>query len=147
MRHKAILLLLALAALLLAGCGSSTVKGEAPFVQVSNWSIDGTDLTMALRVRNVNDEALTMSGLNFKVLLSGKEISWNYLGHEIDDGAIRCYLEAEGIKELTDLKITHSSLLETFDDQQNMVHVYKGDLTRSLLLTNGEESGTLRMVN
>ncbi len=59
---------------LLSACGPSQVRGEAPFVQVNTWSIEGTQLSMALRIRNVNDEELPLTGVNFTVLLNEVEL-------------------------------------------------------------------------
>ena len=71
--HKCLLLRALFAALLLLpllpACSSSGVKGEAPFVQVLAWQLQGDKLQVSLRLRNVNDEKLTVKGLTFTVLL------------------------------------------------------------------------------
>lgn len=53
----------------LTACSSSEVKGEVPFVQVLSWQLQGDSLQVSLRVRNVNDEKLTVKALAFTVLL------------------------------------------------------------------------------
>lgn len=57
--------------LLSIGCASDQVRGEAPFAQLSNWQINGTDLRQDLRLRNVNDEVLAVSALRLEVVLDG----------------------------------------------------------------------------
>ncbi len=63
-------LVLLLALLLLAGCGSSKVKGESPFVQVGGWRTDGNTLSIDLRLRNVNDEALTVDSVELRATVN-----------------------------------------------------------------------------
>lgn len=63
-------LLLFCTGLILAACSSGTVKGESPFVQVNSWRIDGSELNLELRLRNVNDEALQLSGVELGVRLA-----------------------------------------------------------------------------
>ena len=61
-------------AILLAGCSSGQVRGEAPFAQVMNWSIEGQNLTASLRLRNVNDEPLAVNALALRVVLQEQEV-------------------------------------------------------------------------
>ena len=53
----------------LAACGASLVRGEAPFVDVASWRIDGNDLTIDLRVRNVNDVSMPVHSVRLDVRL------------------------------------------------------------------------------
>ena len=68
------LALLICAALLAACGGTKRVRGEAPFVDITSWSIDGQELSAALRVRNVNDEALPVSGIQLDIDLDGESL-------------------------------------------------------------------------
>lgn len=81
------LVIAAVALTLLAGCGPKRVRGEAPFVQVNSWRIDGTDLFMDVRVRNVNDEPLPMSGIEFSVTLDETELVAYQGQHPVDVSA------------------------------------------------------------
>jgi hypothetical protein len=65
--HLRLLLLLLCAALL--GACSKGVRDEAPFGQISSWRIDGQELHLELRLRNVNEEALLLSALTLNVAL------------------------------------------------------------------------------
>ncbi len=73
------------------------------------------------------------------------EVELNYLGYEIEEDAIWFYIESEPIDEITELYVDCRILLESFDGQQNIVHVYfPGYSTpKSLLLSEGEEGGLL----
>jgi len=55
--------------LVLAACSSGAVKGESPFAQVSSWQLDGSTLSLELRLRNVNDEPLQFSSVTLNVLI------------------------------------------------------------------------------
>ena len=78
---------------------------------------------------------------NFRLTGNGELITLNYLGSEIEEDAIHCYLEAFNISNISTLQVMNSSLLETFDDQQNMVHFYYSEDTKSLLLYGEEMTG------
>lgn len=58
-----------LASTLLLGACAGGVRGEAPFAQVTGWEIDGRDLLVDLRLRNVNDDALKVQSLALTVTL------------------------------------------------------------------------------
>jgi LEA14-like dessication related protein len=60
---------LLLGAALLAACSGNAVRDEAPFAEVSSWSIDGRALSVALRLRNVNDDPMRVEGLELDVEL------------------------------------------------------------------------------
>lgn len=56
-------------AALLTACTGGQVRGEAPFAQVSSWAIDGRELVLDLRLRNVNDQPLVATELALSVTL------------------------------------------------------------------------------
>lgn len=116
------------------------------------------DLELSIRAK-LNDETLDIlhpkTGLttdklvqdylqdHFRVRLDGKPVKINYLAHEIEDVAIICYLEIEGIKKLKTIEVTNSVIQETHNDQSNLVHVtYKGPI-KSLRLTRENPTGSL----
>lgn len=69
-----------------------------------------------------------------KVWVNGKEKDMVYIGHEIDVDVMWCYIEIMGIKKMTKIEVENSVLLDTFDDQTNLVHITYKDKTRSLKL-------------
>ncbi|MBL7864254.1 MAG: hypothetical protein JNK10_05220 [Cyclobacteriaceae bacterium] len=116
------------------------------------------DLELSIRAK-LNDETLDIlhpkTGLttdklvqdylqdHFRVRLDGKPVKINFLAHEIEDVAIICYLEIEGIKKLKTIEVTNSVIQETHNDQSNLVHVtYKGPI-KSLRLTRENPTGSL----
>ena len=66
---------------------------------------------------------------NFIVEVDGRQKGLIYLGHEIEEDAIYCYITVPGIKKMKKIKITNTILMEKFDDQVNLVHVqYQGEI-------------------
>ncbi len=64
---------------------------------------------------------------HFKVKLDSKPQKLHYLGHEIEDAAIICYIEIEKVKKFKTIEVFNSIIQETHEDQSNLVHVtYKG---------------------
>ncbi|MDZ4714053.1 MAG: DUF6702 family protein [Cytophagales bacterium] len=79
----------------------------------------------------------------FKVRLDGKPATIKYIAHEVEDAAIICYLEIEGVKKLKSIEITNRVIQETHADQSNLVHVtYRGPV-KSLRLLRDNPTGTL----
>jgi hypothetical protein len=80
---------------------------------------------------------------HFQIRLDGKSAKINYLAHEIDDLAMVCYLEIEGVRKVNVIEVINSVIQETHADQSNLVHVtYKGPV-KSLRLTHENPAGKL----
>jgi hypothetical protein len=60
---------------------------------------------------------------HLKVKLDGKPVKMKFLAHEIEDVAIICYLEIEGVKKVKTLEVTNTVIQETHADQSNLVHI------------------------
>lgn len=81
-----------------------------------------------------------------QLTIADKNVMLEYLGYEIDEDAIWFYIQSEPVETLTSIEVKNTLLLENFDTQQNIVHVYFPGFSapRSLLLGKGEESGRLK---
>ena len=62
-------------ALGLPACGHHQVRNQPPFVQVSSWQLEGQQITANLHLRNVNDEALVINGLELSLRIDLVELS------------------------------------------------------------------------
>jgi hypothetical protein len=72
---------------------------------------------------------------HLKVKLDGKPRDIKVLGHEIEDVAIVFYIEIENIKKIKTLEVRNDAIMETHEDQSNIVHVtYKGPVKSVRLL-------------
>jgi hypothetical protein len=116
------------------------------------------DLELSIRSK-INDEELDLlepgSGRTTDELVKAylsemvrmkvdkKNVRPNYLGHEIEGPAMICYVEIENVKKFNTIEVTNKVILETHDDQSNLVNVnYKGKV-KSLRLTNEEPTGAV----
>lgn len=77
------------------------------------------------------------------VSLDGKSQKLNYLGSELDGDALVIYVQVTQVKNWKSVAVTNSVILETYDDQSNLVHVTVKGKTKSLRLMRNNPSGTL----
>ena len=75
---------------------------------------------------------------NFVTAVNGKTISYDYLGAEVEDDVIWCYIEITGVESLQSIKLTNSIMTEVFDDQKNLVHFKIGGEKKIFILSNKE---------
>jgi hypothetical protein len=71
-----------------------------------------------------------------KVKVDKKLMKANYLGNEIEGPAMICYIEVENVKKFTTIEFTNKVILETHDDQSNLVNVNYKNKVKSIRLTN-----------
>ena len=62
---------------------------------------------------------------------SGKIVTVNYLGYELDKEAAYCYFEIANVSSLTKLDVVNTILYDLFDDQMNIIHVTTGGKRKS----------------
>lgn len=80
---------------------------------------------------------------HLRVKVDGKPAPINYVAHEIDDLAMVCYLEVEGVRKLKSIEVTNSVIQETHADQSNLVHVTYHGPVKSMRLTRDKPTGLL----
>ena len=78
-----------------------------------------------------------------QVKVNGKTRTFNYLGSEIEEDAMWCYLEIEKVRNLKSMEVTNTVLFEIFEDQSTILHIQKSGKTRSFRLTNNETTAQL----
>lgn len=79
----------------------------------------------------------------FKIYLDNKQQVYNFLGYEMEGEAMVCYIEVEKVKKWQQIKVHNSIITETYDDQNNLVHVTVNKKVKSLRLTRQKPEGTL----
>jgi len=77
----------------------------------------------------------------FQLKCDNKPMELIFLGSEFEDDALRCYMEINNISNLSQAEVTNKVLLDTFEDQQNLVHVRVSGKVKSILISNSETSG------
>lgn len=75
--------------------------------------------------------------------INGSRVNIAFLGKEVDPDAIWCYLEVENIPVLETITMTNTLLLETFEDQVNLVHVNANGQKKSLVFSQQQVTQTL----
>lgn len=55
-------------------------------------------------------------------IVNGTQREFNYLGSEVESDARWCYYEIDSVDEVNEVEVTNVTLMEIFDDQQNIVH-------------------------
>ena len=78
-----------------------------------------------------------------EIEIDGQPVSAVFLGKEVDTDAIWCYLEVENIPLLNTMTMTNTLLLETFEDQVNLVHVNANGQKKSLVFNGQHVKQTL----
>jgi hypothetical protein len=56
------------------------------------------------------------------IRVNGKEVDHRYIGSEIEEDGIWCYIEYPGVKKIKSIEVRSSVFLEQFDDQANIVY-------------------------
>ncbi len=69
------------------------------------------------------------------ITVDGKQKKRKYLGHEIEEDALWCYIEYYGVKKIKELSITNTVFFEMYDDQNTLVHIKYNGVTQSKRLT------------
>lgn len=82
-------------------------------------------------------------GENFMVSIDGKRQSIQYLGQELEGEAIICYLICSNVQKWKSIEVFNNVLVNTYDDQSNIVHVIIGDDVKSMRLIKDKTKGTL----
>lgn len=59
---------------------------------------------------------------NFQLRINGARVEYTYLGGEVEDDGMWCYMEVRGIKKKPGIHLTNTLLTEIYEDQQNIIH-------------------------
>lgn len=80
---------------------------------------------------------------HFRITLDGKPARINYLGHEQEPDVFIFYIEVENVKRWEEIDVRNTIIMETYNDQSNLVNVAVGETIKSLRLTRDTPNGTL----
>ena len=70
----------------------------------------------------------------------GREYDLKYVGAEIEEDVMWCYLEVEKVKKIKSVTVTNKVLHEIWTDQENLVHFRAFGTVKSARLYIGEET-------
>ncbi|RIW18520.1 hypothetical protein D0X99_02205 [Algoriphagus lacus] len=79
-----------------------------------------------------------------QIWVNSKPLTLTLLGYEVEEDAAWFYLESSATEVPKSVEVQNTILLDDFDGQQNIVHVYNQSKSpRSLLLSEGNEKGKI----
>ena len=78
-----------------------------------------------------------------EIKLNKKAQALKFLGRETEDDVLICYFTLSAESNIKTIEVKNTVLFENFPDQQNIIHTNIYRNKKSLLLTNGEPSGSL----
>ena len=79
---------------------------------------------------------------NLQVIIDKTPRSPQFVGYEIEDNVVWCYLEIPQLESISEISISYTVLIDTFADQINLAHVrYRGKV-KSLKFQQSQLSGT-----
>ncbi len=70
-----------------------------------------------------------------------------FLGFEIEDNVVWCYLEISKVKSIREISIKYSPLIDTFDNQINLAHIRYQGKVKSLKFQRNQLTGTAIFTN
>lgn len=76
-------------------------------------------VTDSLQVHEANRDYFHKT---FGLKLNSEAIRYNYIGGEIEEEVMWCYLEVENVDTIETLEVSNSHLTDIYDDQQNIIH-------------------------
>lgn len=79
----------------------------------------------------------------FKVTLDKKAQKIKYLGHEKEGEAFIFFIEVENVKKWKAIQVMNNIIMETHEDQSNLVHVTVRGKVKSLRLTKSTPADVL----
>ena len=82
---------------------------------------------------------------NINITVDGKTKKRTYIGNEIEEDGMWCYIEYLGVKSMNSLEITNTMFFDKFDDQANIIHLKYADKTRSLKLDRATPSSIFQL--
>ncbi|HKI89712.1 MAG TPA: DUF6702 family protein [Draconibacterium sp.] len=80
---------------------------------------------------------------NISFKINGNKTEYIYIGKEMEDDAMWCFIQINNVGELNQIEVTDLILTEIFDDQNNIVEVNNGEKILNLLLNKKNPVGTL----
>jgi hypothetical protein len=88
-----------------------------------------------------DSKAKSYASSKLTVKVNGANVPLTYVGSQTNDKSTRLYLKADNVKDIKELDVTNSMLIETFSDQQNLVTFDVNGVRKSFTAKKGSESG------
>lgn len=109
---------------------------EAELGKVSNKKINLSDTLKNQEVKKLLFDYLEN---NFKVTVGGKPQKLEYVGYEVENDVVWCYLEIPDFKETGKISVINTLLYGNFPEQSNLLNVVFDGLTKTARLGNPDK--------
>ncbi|UZO80797.1 hypothetical protein NBT05_17890 [Aquimarina sp. ERC-38] len=80
----------------------------------------------------------------FNLEVNDQKVETVFIGMEYENDLLLCYLEVNNVKELAQITVENSLLLDLFSEQQNIIHVITEKERKSIILQDEEIKGMLK---
>ena len=77
------------------------------------------------------------------ITVDGQERELDYIGREYENDVVKIYVEVPDVVDPKEVEVDAQWLFELFEEQQNIIHMKKGDTRRSLVLEPDNPKGVL----
>ncbi|MGI9550915.1 MAG: DUF6702 family protein [Aurantibacter sp.] len=84
---------------------------------------------------------------HLRVSINDQPYTHKFLGFEIEENVVWCYLEIERVDFIGEISIQYSALVDTFNDQINLAHIRYQGKVKSLKFQRNQLSGTASFTN
>ena len=84
---------------------------------------------------------------HLQVSVDSKKMTPQYLGFEIEENVVWCYLEIKQVNSIKEISMQYSVLVDTFDDQINLAHIRYQGKVKSLKFQKNQLTGTAAFTN
>jgi hypothetical protein len=74
------------------------------------------------------------------IAVNGKTMDLKYIGSEIEGDARWCYIEIESVDKINEAEISNLILFESFEDQENIIHMKVNGQLKSYKLNKRENN-------
>lgn len=108
---------------------------------LTNWSKETIDVLNPSNPKKLDEMIGRYLSERTTYTLNGKKVSATYLGSEKEESVMYGYQVITDVKKMKSLKVENLLLMETYDDQTNIVHIESNGESKSLKLSNSDKSG------
>ena len=84
---------------------------------------------------------------HLQVSVDSEKMSPEFLGFEIEENVVWCYLEIKQVNSIKEISMKYSVLVDTFDDQINLAHIRYQGKVKSLKFQKNQLTGTAAFTN
>ncbi len=108
-------------------------------LELNKLSTKKIDLSMSVKNKEVEELLFTYLNKNFKINVGGKLQNSKFVGYEIENDAVWCYMETANFKGKGTVSIMNTLLYDSFPEQSNLMNVKWDGNNKSMKLSNPDK--------